>query len=685
MRVKNKSMEIQVSTQFKERGKKAIFSVIIFILVYFLLLIGGLSLAVACGILGFLIIGLRVNFLTIGLGGGVIGVGVIVLIFLIKFIFKRTKHDKSGWVELKKKDEPALFKFIEDIAVEAGAPLPKKVYLSHEVNASVFYDSSFWSMFFPVKKNLLIGYGLANTTTVQEFKATLAHEFGHFSQKSMKVGSYVYQLNKIIYNMLYENESLFNGMKTWSSFNWFFSTFVSVASWIIKGIQWVLQKLYNKININHMALSREMEFYADEVGANLAGSVALKDLLLRLDISDNALSKVFGFYDTKISDNVKSNNVFKEQLVVLDVLVKDNHYPTANGLPHLSFREINKYNKSKLVIEDQWASHPSTEERVKALDILDITTENIDNRPARDLFVAPESTEAALTKMLFADIPYPSTPQELSISDFAIQFIENEIENGFEPIYNGYYDVYNPLNVDVNITDISTNFQEFFTEEKVSFIYELQSLNQDLFTLNGIKDGIYEIGTFDYDGKKYTKGGASEIVKELEGELNSVKEELNKNDQRIYAYFFDLAKERGEEVKLRAKYAQFLQQDKEYDLNHELNSNIQNQIAFVAEETPYEKITANFKGFHKIEEDFKIKFKQLIENKLIAKELQEESKKRYKEYLENTEEYFDGKLYKDDILSLLWEAIGDFPRLNSRLYYLTKKDLLNFQASLLTK
>jgi len=38
-------------------------------------------------------------------------------------------------------------------------------------------------MFLPVKKNLQIGMALVNSVTVTEFKAILAHEFGHFSQK----------------------------------------------------------------------------------------------------------------------------------------------------------------------------------------------------------------------------------------------------------------------------------------------------------------------------------------------------------------------------------------------------------------------------------------------------------------------------------------------------------------------
>ena len=111
-------------------------------------------------------------------------------------------------IEIKREKEPELFALIDDVVNEVQTQHPKKVFLSSDVNAFVNYNSSFWSMFFPVKKNLTIGLGLINTTTVSELKAILAHEFGHFSQKTMKVGSFVNQANKIIYDMLYNNKSI---------------------------------------------------------------------------------------------------------------------------------------------------------------------------------------------------------------------------------------------------------------------------------------------------------------------------------------------------------------------------------------------------------------------------------------------------------------------------------------------
>ena len=92
--------------------------------------------------------------ITIALGIGLASLGILVLFFLVKFIFSSHKVDRSHLHEISKTDEPRLFKLIEDIVNEVYTSFPKKVYLSTDVNAAVFYDSSFWSMFIPIKKNL---------------------------------------------------------------------------------------------------------------------------------------------------------------------------------------------------------------------------------------------------------------------------------------------------------------------------------------------------------------------------------------------------------------------------------------------------------------------------------------------------------------------------------------------------
>jgi Zn-dependent protease with chaperone function len=198
--------QVQVTDSFRKSTVRAIFSIALFLVTYILLILFAVGITGLFGYLGIMLILFKPMFLTLMVGLGLISMGVLVLVFLLKFMFSRNKQDLSHLVEIKQTEQPELFGFLQAIVDEVKTDFPKKVFMSTDVNAAVFYDSSFWSMFLPIKKNLQIGAGLVNAVSVSEFQAILAHEFGHFSQKSMKVGSYVYNVNKVIYNMLYDND-----------------------------------------------------------------------------------------------------------------------------------------------------------------------------------------------------------------------------------------------------------------------------------------------------------------------------------------------------------------------------------------------------------------------------------------------------------------------------------------------
>jgi len=260
------------SANFKREVKKVMASVVLFFLVYIILIVLAALLAVGCVYAGFFVMVGSGHLIGIIAGVGIMSIGIMVFIFLIKFIFSVKKYDESGTITITESEQPQLFSFIRQLTTDTQTQFPKKIVLSPEVNASVFYNDSFWSMIFPVKKNLQIGLGLVNSLTLSEFKAVMAHEFGHFSQRSMKLGSFVYNVNKAVYNMLYENNDYGSFLQKWGNLHWAIGIFVWVTIQIVKGIQQILQGMYSFINKNYMSLSREMEFHADAVAASVSGS-----------------------------------------------------------------------------------------------------------------------------------------------------------------------------------------------------------------------------------------------------------------------------------------------------------------------------------------------------------------------------------------------------------------------------
>lgn len=678
-------MYAEVSQNFKKKAGQAIFALVLFIILYLVLVFLATVLTILCMAGGLGIIAAKPMALTFLLGIGLASLGVFILVFLFKFIFKQHKIDRSHLVEIFEEDEPEIFKFIEEIVDEVGTDFPKKIYLSSDVNASVFYDSSFWSMFLPIRKNLQLGLGLINTVSKQEFKAILAHEFGHFSQRSMKVGSYVYNINKVIYNMLYDNEDFGYWIDKWANANAFFSLFVRFAVNIIQGIQWILQKMYDFVNLSYMALSREMEFHADEIAANVAGSVPLKESLLRLDLAEYSYHSVFSFYGVKIEDNYKSKNVYEDQTFVMNFLGNENKLDFKNDLPQVSVLELNKYNKSKLNIKDQWASHPSIEERVAALDNLNLIAPEYHAEPANVLLKNKIELQEKFTLDLFSEIDPNHKTTCIKPEVFQNEFADHYSKNRFSKKYNGYYDSKNTVPFDVekvNSYDNDETFETLFGKEMVDSVYENISIENDKNVLIGIRDNVYKVKSFDYDGEKYNYKEAQTLVENLEEEAKIKQEKLAAHDVNIYKFFYKKALKKGSAEVLKEKYINYFKFNEWYEEKETFYNEFVNSIGFVNVVTPFDEIEKNFVEVAKLEVKLKEEIRQVLTIDLIQSEITKSVKDSFEKYLSQEWNYFSFENYNNEHLNILYSALNNYLFLLSRHYFLVKSDLLNFQLEL---
>jgi len=677
-------MLIQTSADFKKKSKAAIFSIILFIIVYILLFIAAIALTAACIAGGIFLIAAKPMFFTLMIGLGMAIFGIMIFYFLIKFLFKKHINDRSYLTEITHKDEPELFAMISELVKDTGTDFPKKVYLSYDVNASVFYDSTFWSMFLPIKKNLTIGIGLVNVCTKQELKAILAHEFGHFSQRSMKVGSYVYNVNQIIFNLVNDDEPYRNTIQSLSNASGYFAIFAGLAMKFTQGIQWILAKMYSFVNIRHLALSREMEFHADEVSANIAGSLALEESLLRLDLADDSYNNVLNFYENKIKENKASKNIYKEQSFVMGFLAKESDLENKYDLPVVKLEEAGLFNKSKLVIENQWASHPSTEERVIRLRQLNIR-KNADNQPAKFLFKNFEETEEKLTTKLFSNVQYESEKSNLEFDHFKEEFESNYNKDTFDKIFNNYYDNKNPDKFDIETT-LPTNehltFDQLFGKEKIEIAYNLIALQNDKTTIEAISKNELDIKTFDYDGTKYKAIDAKKIIPTLEKEIKALEKEVTENDINIYHYFLNLAKAQNLESDFTKHYSDFTECQASYENQFQLYIDLSDAFAFVSVTTPFDQIAKNFKNNIPLEAKLKEALKSILKNPLLENEINEESRKDLDYYANYTMIYFSNNEYFDKNLQQLFFAINSYQYYIGRNYFLLKKKLLDQMSSL---
>ncbi|OYU83675.1 MAG: hypothetical protein CFE24_10125 [Flavobacterium sp. BFFFF2] len=680
-----KKREVQLPQEFKSQAKKAIIAIVIFILSYFVILLLAFALTALCVVGGISLIVLKPMLATLALGVGLASLGVLIVIFLLKFIFKSHKTDRSHLIEISESDEPKLFHLINGIVLEVGTSFPKKVYLSADVNASVFYDSSFWSMFLPIKKNLTIGLGLVNTSTEEELKAILAHEFGHFSQRTMKVGSYVYNVNQIIFNMLYDNNSYDHLVEKWANASNYFAIFVGIAVKINGFIQKILIKLYELVNKSYLALSREMEFHADEIAASVTGYEPLKNSLLRMSIADKSYREVLAFYDDKIAENVKTNNVYADQMAVLHFIAQENNYSLKYHLPEITQADQSKFDKSKLVFVNQWDSHPTVNQRIKRLEQTGYTAQHASKALANELFVDIQATQQRLTNFVFKDVFYHSEMAILPNENFTEQYRHNCNLNSFDKIYNGYYNDKNPLSFDVHSVQLpeqSVPFEVLFSDEKIDFIYTSISLQNDIATIKNIVDQLITVKTFDYDGQRYNINEAEKLVQLLEGELFDLNEKVRVNDVAIYTCFKKL-ESTPHQSQLADLYDEFFQYEQAYQLKLDKYIDLHDRLQFVSETTTIDVISVNLKNIKPIEAALKQEISGLLTDEILKAEMTTDMQELLGKYVSAEWEYFAVNSYVDENLQLLYSAMQQFSYLISRKYFLLKKRLLSYQSELL--
>lgn len=540
------------SENFKKEVTNVISIIVAFIVGYVCLILVGIGLAVACTLLGLGLLTFKVMWLTILIALGLIGVGIMVCYFLIKFLFKKSVKDTNNLVEITPEEQPTLYAFISQLAQETQTTMPKKIFISGDVNACVFYDSSFWSMFFPIKKNLQIGLGLVNSVNISEFKAIIAHEFGHFSQRSMKLGSYIYHVNKVIYNLLYDNQGYEATLQAWANWHEYFYIFAKITHTIVGFIQKILQYGYKIINKNYMSLSRQMEFHADSVAAYVSGSQPLINSLYRLELADAGFQQVIGYYNKWTKENIKTDNFYPHHKEMMKYLAE--HYGIAYqyDLPQVQPTDVKRlFNFHTIKIQDQWASHPTNEQREQHLAELNIPT-TISQESAWLLFDDAEKLQQKLTALMYGNVKFENNPQAISLHDFKQKFQAEIRENSYPKIYQGFFDGQlgvTHFDIEAVLAEtytLPTTLEELFEPTYSKLPVLIKCVEDDINTLKEIENNE-DINFFDFEGQKYSKKDSEEVLAKLQTSLEEKQAAYQAHCELIFRFFYEKMPENQQE------------------------------------------------------------------------------------------------------------------------------------------
>ena len=679
---------IEVSPEFKKQASKAIASIVAFIVVYLLLMALALVLAGACVLAGFWLIVSIPKAITILIGAGLAGFGVMILVFLVKFLFSQSKTDESDSIEITAADQPRLFEFIHSIAAETGTPTPRKIFISHDVNACVFYNSSFWSMFLPVRKNLKIGLGVVNCLNVSEFKAVIAHEFGHFSQRSMKVGSYTYLVNRIIHDMLFNNNGYGRSLETFSNIHVVFTIFAHITVWIVRGVQWVLRQMYVVVNKSYMALSRQMEFHADLVAATVSGNNNIVSSLQKVEFAGASFGDTLSMCSQLLGENKIVADLYEPHSTVSRQLAQLHRIPLHNGMP--LFNEFQLPQPANRVnFKDQWASHPTLEERREYVESFDLYQAPVE-ASAWTLFERAASLKQQLTKKLYEHLPAGDEKTVVSAAEFEELYTRQLVDFSFPELFKGYFD-----NRQIEILEkesftapTTRSFEELLSPEVVALPRRIEALQADIAALEAIEKKEVDTKTFDFDGHKYHRRDAATVKVQLQQELEQLRQSLADTDKALFGFFYQQAATTVPEkaARLEDAYTTYFRHRREADafvshlnefaaLLHPLYSGQSLQIEDVT------RIVASLKEVHEP------LFRQDLAAWTAAGAFagNEALKAKAESFAAKDYQYFDGATFMENELKELNELMSESWSAVCRFLFEEFKSILITQASLLAQ
>ncbi len=463
--------------------------------------------------------------------GLIAGVGAAFLaVFMWKALFFVQHRQAIDDIEVTAAEQPRLFAFINRLADEAGAPRAHRVFLSPRVNAAVFYDLSVLNLLFPSRKNLEVGLGLVNAISLGELKAVLAHEFGHFGQRSMAVGRWVYIAQQIAGHIITKRDALDSLLRGLSRFDLRIAWVGWLLSLIVWSIRSLMETMFRLVVLAQRALSREMELQADLVAVSLTGSDALIHALQRLHAADEAWERALAFANSELRDKRAVSDLFALQkhitTRVRDVL-DDPTYGEVAPLPAERPDEHRVFKTALAQPPKMWSTHPANSEREQNAKRRYIPAP-IDERSAWDLFDDVDELKKQMTAHVYRSIEDAAdTPLEQSIAKLDEQYGRAYYDRSYRGAYLGRAltlhardaaELYGPL---ASGETAVAELDALYPPELPQNLERLRTLEVEKQTLQGLKEGFLTAqgGIIHHRGKSLKRSDLQAAIAVVDTEL----------------------------------------------------------------------------------------------------------------------------------------------------------------------
>lgn len=260
--------------------------------------------------------------------------------------------------KLQLSDHPPLQNMIQELATATGQRPPDEVYLLMESNAWVQESVFWWGLY--RRRRMGIGLPLLHLLTTDEFRAVLAHEYGHYHARDTQLAGSVFRTRETIRRARESTGEV----------------------WVHALFRWYAH-LYLQIT---QGISRQQEHQADLFAARLTHPDTMVQALEKLEESADLFAP---YWETE----------------VLPLLELGRCPPVLEGYD-LYIQSLAAQNPKKTKRQtDPYDSHPSTPQRIEALQGMRPAETQSHEGPALDLLGHPADLEARFLQWLLPDKP----------------------------------------------------------------------------------------------------------------------------------------------------------------------------------------------------------------------------------------------------------------------------------------
>lgn len=285
-------------------------------------------------------------------GAKAAGLATIAMIAMLRgaLLAGRQPADPEPGVAVSPRDEPVLWRTVTSLAGQVRTRVPDEIRLVPDVNAAVSEETRMLGLI-AGRRRMYIGVPLLLSLTVDELRAVLCHELGHYSGAHTRLGAITYR-GRISLNRTIEH------LKGHAS---------------VRAVFTLYAKLFYRVSF---AVNRRQELEADAAAVAVAGRKAMRDALRKCRMSAAAWKYYLDSYCPLIQfAGARPADLFAGYYTMLREPRRQRMFAQALSVPE------------KRAPHD---SHPRLADRLTAIERLPDPGTRPDTRPALALLADPD-------------------------------------------------------------------------------------------------------------------------------------------------------------------------------------------------------------------------------------------------------------------------------------------------------